>query len=498
MAFLSFEFLVFFALTAALHRALPSRFRNLFLLLAGYFFYATNQLVGLLLLVLSTLGDFFLAQGIAAQPDPRARKRLLVLGLVLNLGILAVFKYAVFVGDFFHTLLSRLHITYAQPVLRLILPLGISYYTFKKISYLVDVYRRKLGAERSFSRLALYVSFFPAIQAGPMDRAGELMTQFPAKDRPDSGRLVEGLQLIVWGLFKKLVIADRLAILVDTVFNQPGVFRGLIVALAAFAYAWQIYCDFSAYTDLARGLGRLLGFRLMQNFRQPYLARSIGDFWRRWHISLSTWLRDYLFLPVSYSLLRRFSRRPRLAPRADRFAYVVSVILTMVLCGLWHGAGWTFVVWGLLQGLFLVLSFLTKKMRRRALRTLGLNRRPRWHRPMRVAATIAMVSFSWIFFRAASVRDALTLTADIFARPAGLSGVWTNGFFAGLSLLDLVVAGAAVAGLIAVEHLLEKTTLHQLLAAQPTWRRWMVYYLVIFAVLLFGVYGQPEFIYGRF
>ena len=498
MAFLSLEFLVFFALTAALHRALPSRFRNLFLLLAGYFFYAANQPLGLGLLIASTLIDFFLAQGIAAQPDPRSRKRLFALGLAINLGILAVFKYAVFIGASFQAFLSRLHVSQALPALHLILPLGISYYTFKKISYLFDVYRRKLQVERSFSRFALYVSFFPAIQAGPMDRAGELMTQFPASDRPDPGRFGEGLQLIVWGLFKKLVVADRLAALVSTVFDQPGSFRGPVIILAACAYSWQIYCDFSAYTDLARGLGRILGFRLMENFRQPYLARSIGDFWRRWHISLSTWLRDYLFLPVSYSLSRRFSRRPVLAPRADRVAYVTGVVLTMALCGLWHGAGWTFVAWGLLQGLFLVSSLLTKKLRRKGVKALGLDRRRRWRDVMRVAATFAMVSFSWIFFRAPSVKGALTLIGDIFARPAGASNAWMDRFVAGRPLLELVLAGAAVVAVVAVERLLEKASLRELLAAQPVWRRWLAYYLIIFAVLLFGIYAQPEFIYGRF
>jgi D-alanyl-lipoteichoic acid acyltransferase DltB (MBOAT superfamily) len=498
MALLSLEFLVFFALTAALHRALPLRYRNLFLLLAGYFFYATNQPIGLGLLIVSTLIDFFLAQGIACQPDPRSRKRLLILGLVINLGILAVFKYAVFIGDSFHSFLGRWPIPMVAPALRLILPLGISYYTFKKISYLVDVYRRKLPVERSFSRLALYVSFFPAIQAGPMDRAGQLMTQFPAGDHPDPGKFVEGLQLIGWGLFKKLVLADRLAALVNTVFDQPGSFRGPVVALAACAYSWQIYCDFSAYTDLARGLGRILGFRLTENFRQPYFARSSGDFWRRWHISLSTWLRDYLFLPISYSLSRRFSRRPLLGPRADRLAYMAGVVLTMALCGLWHGAGWTFVAWGLLQGLFLVLSFLTKTLRRRTVRALRLARRRRFRNLLRVAVSFAMVTFSWIFFRAPSVKDALGLISDIFARPAGVSETWTSRFLAGRPLFELVAAGAAVIVVIIVERHLEKVSLCELLAAQPVWRRWLAYYLVIFAVLLFGVYAQPEFIYGRF
>jgi len=498
MSFLSFHFLVFFALTAAIHCILPSRFRNLFLLLAGYFFYGVWQPAGLILLVVSTLADYLLARQIAAQAGRTAKKRLLLIGLALNLGTLASFKYANFFSDFFHTLCGRLPVSFPRPALRLILPLGISYYLFKKISYLIDVYRGKLASERSFTRLALYVSFFPEILAGPIDRAGDLMTQFPAKNGTYRGRPAEGAQLIVWGLFKKLVVADRLGLLVDTVFSHPGSSRGPVVALAAFFYAWQIYCDFSAYTDMARGLGRILGFRLTENFRRPYLAQSIADFWRRWHISLSQWLRDYLFLPVSYSLLRRFSLRPRLAPQADRLAYVAGIVLTMLLCGLWHGAGWTFVVWGLLQGLFLALSFLTKKVRRRVVKALGLNRRPRWHRALRIAASFTLVSFSWIFFRAAGIKEALILIGNLFTRPTGISVLSMKGLFAGLSLPNLVVAGVAVAGLIVAERFLEKSSLHQLLAAQPTWRRWLIDYLVIFSILVFGIYKQPEFIYGRF
>lgn len=498
MSILTAEFLLFFSFTVALHWALPSRFRSLWLLLAGYFFYYTNQPAGLLLLVLSTLIDFFLARGIAAQGDPRTRKGLLVAGLALNLGMLAFFKYADFIGDLFRPLLGGLQVSYRRPLLGLVVPLGLSFYVFKKISYLVDVYRRKVAAERSFPRLALYVSFFPALQAGPIDRAGELMAQFPAQRRTDPGRLVEGSQLILLGLFKKLVVADRLGILVDTVFSRPESYAGPVVALAAFCYAWQIYCDFSAYTDIARGLGRILGFRLMENFRRPYLAESIGDFWRRWHISLSTWLRDYLFLPASYSLLRRFSRRPRLAPKADRHAYVTAIFVTMVLCGLWHGAGWNFVVWGALQGAFLVLSFVTKKTRRKAVKALGLSHRPRLRKPLRIVACFSMISFSWIFFRAASIRGGLALVGNLFARPTPVSSLWAGGLFAGLSRLDLIIAGAAVAGLIAAELFLEKRSLHELLAAQPTWRRWLIYYALIFAVLLFGVFEQPEFIYGRF
>ncbi len=498
MSILTAEFALFFSLTAVLHWVLPSRFRSLWLLLAGYFFYATSQPAGLLLLVCSTLIDFYLARGIAARLDAMARKGLLVAGLALNLGMLAFFKYADFVGDLVRPFFGWLQVSYPKPLLRLVVPMGVSFYVFKKISYLVDVYRRKSAAESSFTRLALYISFFPALQAGPIDRSGDLMVQFPAQRRTDSGRLVEGLQLIIWGLFKKLVIADRLGVLVDTVFRQPGGFSGAVVALAAFAYAWQIYCDFSAYTDLARGLARILGFRLMENFRQPYLARSIGDFWRRWHISLSTWLRDYLFLPVSYSLLRRFSRRPGLAPRADRLAYLAAIVVTMVLCGLWHGAGWNFVVWGLIQGAFLALSFITKKMRRKAVKATGLNHRPWLRQPLRVMACFSMVSFSWIFFRAAGVREALVLVGSLFARPTAGSSLWSGGLFVGLSRLDLIIAGTAVAGLIVAELFLEKKGLPEFLAAQPVWKRWMIYYGVIFAILVFGVYKQPEFIYGRF
>lgn len=505
MSFFGLEFILFFVLVVWFSYVLPLRARSLLLLAASYFFYGTWQPVYLLLLFISTVIDYFLALKLSQDKNKNAagQKKFLIFGIVLNVGILFFFKYFNFFNSFFRSLLSGLKISYPIPDLNIILPLGISYYLFKKISYITDVYRGHIEPERNFVRLALYVSFFPEIIAGPIDRAGMLLPQFLKKTGIDFTRLSEGLQLIFWGLFKKLVIADRLGMLVKMVYDNPTRHRGAVIGLATLFYSLQIYCDFSGYSDIAIGMGRMLGFKLMDNFKQPYLAESISDFWKRWHISLSTWLRDYLFLPISYSLMRRIDRSKLSIKRVDRWAYVGSVVCTMLLCGFWHGANWTFAAWGLLHGLFLALSFVTKKARRRAVRFFRLKQYPGLLRGFRVAFTFLLVSFSWLFFRARSMQEAFVLLSGFFfPGPAvpGREAAAGDAIIIGLSQPDFFVAILAIILLVAVEFLLEKKDIpaHHLLREKPLWLRWLVYYFILFSILLFGIYQQQEFIYGRF
>ncbi|MCI0470877.1 MAG: MBOAT family protein, partial [Candidatus Aminicenantes bacterium] len=362
--------------------------------------------------------------------------------------------------------------------------------------------RGHIAAQRDFVRVALYVSFFPEIPAGPIDRAAALLPQFLEKLTIDFTRVAQGLQSIGWGLFKKLVIADRLAKLVNAVYDQPAQHHGPVIGLAAIFYGFQVYCDFSGYSDIAIGLGRILGVRLMENFKRPFLAESIPDFWRRWHISLSSWLRDYLFLPISYSLMRRLDKNKTLAKMADRWAYVGSVLCTMLLCGLWHGANWTFAAWGLLHGLLLVVSFVAKKARNRTVRFLHLKKFPLLLRGGRILFTFALVSFSWLFFRARSIKETFKMIAGLFsaAPAAGAGKAGSAALPVGLSRPEFIIAVAAIVFLLIVELLLEKKDepIHLLLSGRPVWLRWAVYYLVIFSILLFGIYEQQAFIYGRF
>ncbi len=510
MFFLGIEFILFFILATAVSYALSPNSRCLFLLLASYFFYWTWQPAYLVVLILSTLIDYFIALRIGQGSSPSKKKRLLILGIIVNGGLLIFFKYFNFFNDFFRSLFAFVKLSFPVPSFNILLPLGISYYLFKKISYITDVYRGNLAPEKNFTRLALYVSFFPEIVAGPIDRAASLLPQFlkKIKNSIDFNRLTEGLQMIGWGLFKKLVIADRLSILVNTVYDHPGEHQGAVIGLATLCYSFQIYCDFSGYSDIAIGMGRVLGFKLMDNFKQPYLSKSITDFWKRWHISLSTWLRDYLFLPISYSLMRKIdTSKLKLFTRnikVEAWAYITGVLCTMLLCGLWHGADWTFVLWGLIHGLYLCISFTTKKIRKKVIKFFHLKKRRRLRRIFRISVTFLLVSFSWLFFRAGSVTDAFTLISRMFLLPGPVtladaeSGSIEKSMIGGLTFANFCIAVAAIILLLIVEFLQEKKSIYQLLADRPIWLRWGLYYFVIFSILLFGIYEQQEFIYGQF
>ncbi|MCU0288577.1 MAG: MBOAT family protein, partial [Acidobacteria bacterium] len=346
MAFNSFQYLIFFPVAAVLYFSLSFRFRQFFLLAAGYYFYMCFKPEYVIILAVSTIIDYFLGLRINACPTQAGKKKLLVLGLIHNIGLLAALKYLDFFSQAIVTILKPFNILSGFKGLELIVPVGISYYTFKKISYLIDIYRENQEAEKNLSLFALYVSFFPGIMAGPIDRAGSLIPQFRRVTGFDYQRVKDGLILMAWGFFKKLVIADRLSVFVDKVFNNPTNYEGPSLVAAAIYFSFQVYCDFSGYTDIARGTGKVLGFDLAENFNRPYFSRSIGEFWKRWHMSLSSWLMEYLFLPIAYAVSRHLKRPELLAVKAETWAYMTGILSTMLICGLWHGANWTFVIWG--------------------------------------------------------------------------------------------------------------------------------------------------------
>ena len=299
MLFNSLQFLVFFPIVAALYFATPDRFRWLLLLIASYYFYMCWRPVYVLLIVASTLIDYFVALkmgGCATKPE---RRKYLWLSLIGNLGLLFTFKYANFASQSLHDILGFADVRYDVPMLDLLLPIGISFYTFQTLSYTIDIYRGQRKPERHLGKFAVYVAFFPQLVAGPIERAKTLLPQFGEIHRFEYERAKRGLTLILWGFFKKLVVADQVAIYVDAVYGNPADSSGLSLLVGSYLFAFQIYCDFSGYSDIAVGTSRVLGFRLTENFRRPLLARSIGEFWERWHISLSTWFRDYVFMPLS-------------------------------------------------------------------------------------------------------------------------------------------------------------------------------------------------------
>jgi alginate O-acetyltransferase complex protein AlgI len=340
MLFNSPEFWIFFIAVYILYLLLQKRGQNILLLLASYIFYATWNYKFLALIFISTAVDYFCGLKINGEKSQDKRKIFLSLSICCNLIILGFFKYYNFFIQNLKEMLAFTGLNMSSLYIDIMLPVGISFYTFQTMTYTIDIYRNELKPTRSFSEYALFVAFFPKLIAGPVERAKNLLPQI-AKDRIiDAGRFSSGMNLILWGLFKKIFIADNLMRYADSVFALNNDYRGLEVVLGVYAYAFQIYCDFSGYTDIARGLSRLMGFELMENFRFPYFSKDPREFWQRWHISLSTWLRDYIYIPLGGS-------------RHGQFKTYRNLMLAMIACGLWHGAAWQFVLWGIYQGISL-------------------------------------------------------------------------------------------------------------------------------------------------
>ncbi|MCD5390792.1 MBOAT family protein [candidate division NPL-UPA2 bacterium] len=383
--------MVFFLIVYFVYLPLrKTRFWLPWLLAASYFFYGWWNPLYLSLIIYSTVLDYFVVLGM----EKSEKKRFwLTISVVNNLLLLGFFKYAGFVTENLNILLSRLGISFAIPAPGVLLPVGISFYTFQSMSYTIDFYRGKIKRETSFIRFATFVSLFPQLVAGPIERAKSLLPQLRGKPEIFKENISDGLSLFFVGLFKKVALADYLALYVDRVYAAPALFDSPSLMLATFAFGWQIYFDFSGYTDMARGLARMMGFNLMPNFNNPYLATGLGDFWNRWHISLSTWFKDYVYIPLGGN-------------RRGKFNTYKNMFLTMLISGLWHGAAWTFVIWGALHA---VGRFLTRELERTEFY------REKVPRLLKQLGVFAFVTFTWIFFRAGSLSDALLIINRIFA-----------------------------------------------------------------------------------
>lgn len=500
MTFNSFQFLFFFTAAVTIYFTIPFRWRQIFLLAASYYFYMCFKPEYAIILAVSTAIDYFLGLRINASTTRARRKRLLILGLLHNIGLLAALKYLDFFNEAITALLNSINILYNIDGLEFLVPVGISYYTFKKLSYLIDVYRENQEPEKRFETFALYVSFFPGIMSGPIDRANKLVPQLKKKHGFDYRRVTDGLKLMTWGFFKKLVIADRLAAFVNKVYDTPTQYEGLSLIVATVYFSFQVYCDFSGYTDIALGAGKIMGFELTENFNRPYFSRSIVEFWKRWHISLSTWLMDYLFLPIAYAVSRKI-KQPRLVKiRAESWAYFVGIIGTMTLCGLWHGASWTFVMWGTFHGLYLAISFATKKTRRKLAKKLKLKKHSFIRRTLQVTTTFSIVTFAWIFFRANSPSDAFYIVAHLFTGWSEVFNVpgFLQALHFGLLKKELAVAVVSIAFMLLIHWRRKEQTFEQLISKQETVIRWTIYLVLLLWIMTFGEPGAEGFIYFRF
>lgn len=500
MLFNSIHFMVFFPIVLAVYFLIPRKLRELWLLVVSYYFYMSWNPWYAILIAASTILTYCSGLLIEKCKDTEygfckyGKTIILVVCLISNLAILAVFKY----GNFFITTLNgvlcHLHIEMINHRFDFLLPVGISFYTFQALGYIIDVYRQDIKAEKNFLRYALFVSFFPQLVAGPIERSKNLLAQLHSIATIklwNAKRVTSGAILMVWGFFMKMVVADRIAILVNNVFDDYLMYGSTELCLAAIGFAIQIYCDFGSYSLIAVGASKIIGIQLMENFNTPYFAVNIKDFWNRWHISLSTWFRDYLYIPLGGN-------------RKGVFRKAINKMLVFVISGLWHGASWHFVMWGGLHGFYQVVADISAAYRKELIKRLHINIHCFSWKLLQTIITFALVDFAWIFFRADSIIDALRFIKRIFLRPTpwllfnggifqlGLDRVEMNIFLFSLFLLFLV-------DFISYK---KKITIDVFVMEQNIWFEWLAIIFLIVMIFIFGEYGPAfdaqQFIYFQF
>jgi D-alanyl-lipoteichoic acid acyltransferase DltB (MBOAT superfamily) len=482
MLFNSYQFLVFFPIVVTAFFALPHRYRWLLLLAASYVFYMAWNPLYILLLLGSTLVDYVAGIQISIVRTAWWRRLWLLSSISANLGILFTFKYLDFFSAAAASMAQALGLPYMVPHLDVLLPVGISFYTFQTMSYTIDVYRGVQTVERHLGYFALYVAYFPQLVAGPIERSGRLLPQLRARHDFEYVRVREGLLQMGWGMFKKVVIADQLAAVANAVYANPHACYGPILVLGTLAFAFQIYCDFSGYSDIAIGAARVMGVDLMRNFNRPYRAASFAEFWKRWHISLSTWFRDYVYIPLGGN-------------RTGAGPWLASVTVVFLVSGLWHGANWTFIAWGAVHAAFYLGEALLAKVTPRSVRESPVVRR------VRPVVVFAGVCFAWIFFRAASISDAMWVINH-------LSLGWENVLYVSDAMalvrrLDypvsyVTVEIVAVVWLLWAEGKSPGTSIVERLPLRPAWQRWLAYVLLGWATLNLGVVDEQPFLYFQF
>ena len=483
MLFNSLAFAVFLPVVFGLYWAIQGRvaenrgglrLQNALVLVASYVFYGWWDWRFLGLIVASSVVDYSVGVALGKEnAGPRQRKPLLWLSIAVNLGILGFFKYFNFFAASFADVVQAFGMEPNLPLLRVILPVGISFYTFQTMSYTLDVYRRQMEPTRDAVAFFAYVAFFPQLVAGPIERAKSLLPQFLVPRRFDIEEAKDGLRHMLWGLFKKVVIADNLAPFVNEIYGSWETASGATLFLGTLFFAIQIYCDFSGYSDIAIGCARLFGFRLMRNFAYPYFSRDIGEFWRRWHISLSTWFRDYVYIPLGGSRA------------GSQVRHLTNLILTFTVSGFWHGASWNFIVWGFLNGMYYLPLVLMGRNKQHTGIVAHGRFLPSLREAWQMAVTFALVLFAWVFFRAETMGDAFGIIGGTFTRS------WTEvgPYLIGLPYVGFVLAAEWVQR--DKEHFLQVGSL-------PVWARWSLYYSLIFLIALFGAREEQSFIYFQF
>lgn len=490
MLFNSLHFLIFFPIVTLVYFLIPQKIKYLWLLGASYYFYMCWNPEYALLMATSTVITYASGIFISKGKTELARKITVAISFTLNLAILFYFKYFYFTMDNINAVRELLGLSVLTPRFDVILPVGISFYTFQALSYTMDVYRRELEPEKNILKYALFVSFFPQLVAGPIERSKNLLTQVNEKHYFDYNRARRGLLLMLWGFFLKLVIADRAAILVNTVYDGAENYSGLMLTIATFAFAVQIYCDFGSYSIIAQGAAQVMGFELMKNFEQPYFSTSIAEFWRRWHISLSSWFKDYLYIPLGGN-------------RKGKIRKYFNLMTVFLVSGLWHGASWHYVIWGFIHGVYQVVGGISGNLRRFCCAILNINRNTVYYKWFQRIVTFLLVSFAWIFFRSANMTQAITVVKKIFTQFEPWS-LYEGGLMSmGLDGANLIVLVISLCILFFVSSYQQKNgSITDRIESMHIFARWPVYFALIFGVLIFGIYGPgfaaSQFIYFQF
>lgn len=500
MQFNSIHFMIFFPIILAFYFVIPKKLRHMWLLVASYYFYMSwNPKYAILIAastILSYISGLLIEKNKSSDNEhkPYRTKIILTMCLFANLCILAIFKYGNFLVETLNKILQPLHIGIINHRFDFLLPVGISFYTFQALGYIIDVYRQDIKAEKSLIRFALFVSFFPQLVAGPIERSKNLLVQIDnISDIKlwNAKRVTSGSILMIWGLFMKMVIADRISILVDTVFDNYLMYGSTELCLAAISFAIQIYCDFGSYSLIAIGASKIMGIELMENFNTPYFAKSIQDFWNRWHISLSTWFRDYLYIPMGGN-------------RKGTLRKSINKMLVFLISGLWHGASWHFVVWGGLHGFYQIAADFFAPFRQKWIKKLNINTHCFSWSLLQVIITFGLVDFAWIFFRSDSILDALRLLKRILIRPTPWL-LFNGGIFQlGLDRIEMNILMFSLLLLVLVDLIRykQKITIDIFLMEQNLWFEWLVIIVLIVMIFIFGEYGPTfdaqQFIYFQF
>ncbi len=497
MLFNSYSFLLFFIIVTTAYFLCAHRFRWIVLLTASCIFYMFFIPIFIFILIGTIIIDYFAGLWIEKAQGKR-RKAFLVLSILANVGVLCFFKYGNFFLENVKVIAELISWNYSLDALMIILPIGLSFHTFQALSYTIEVYRGRQKAERHFGVYALYVMYYPQLVAGPIERPQNLLPQFHRKHSFDYSMVSDGLKQMIWGFFKKIVIADRMASFINPVYNDPAAYDGTTLLMATLFFSFQVFCDFSGYSDIALGASKVMGIRLMQNFRSPYFADSISDFWKRWHISLSTWFKDYLYIPLGGNKL-------------GRMRWYFNLMIVFMVSGFWHGANWTYIAWGTLHGMYLILALLTKSYRTTLAKSIGLYSIPRFHKILNILLVFTLVNLAWIFFRAENLSDAffilnkiiLDVPIYVFHSLSDSAFLWLEPLIfnkdIGLYYDEFLLLIAAVVLMESVHFIELRTNFIEWINKKATALRWTFYICLIYFILFFGSFhNSSEFIYFQF